>query len=168
MENKIFENMDKRPKRYRDKYNPYKLFTIGINTNNPKYYISFTDSSGTDIFMEIGKEIFDAFDRFELDDISHMNRVGRYYEHFELSDESLNNRATTIQESVDEIVAKRIDKDKLYEAISKLPELQRKRLILYYFKNMTFKEIADLEECKYQAIQDSIERAKSKLKEFLT
>jgi RNA polymerase sigma-70 factor (ECF subfamily) len=167
MKNKILENMDTPPKRRKDKYNPYKLFSVGKDTDTPKYYISFTDSSGEDIFIEIGKEIFDAFDRFELDDLSYLHKVSRHYEHFELTEESLNQRATKVQESVDEIVTRRIEEEKLHEAISKLPDLQRRRLVLYYFYDMKLKDIAELEGCKYQPIQKSIERAKSKIKEFL-
>ena len=37
------KNIDRRPKRRRDKDNPYTIFTTGINTATPHYYLSFVD-----------------------------------------------------------------------------------------------------------------------------
>ncbi len=167
LNNQIQGTMDPPPKRHKDKYNPYKIFSVGINTDTPKFYISFKDSCGEDILMEIEKEIFDAFNRFELNDLSQMNKVSRHYEHSELSDESLNRRATKVQETVEETVIRRIEDEKLREAISKLPDLQRRRLVLYYFYDMKLKDIAELEGCKYQQIQKSINKAKIKIKKYL-
>ena len=56
--------MDKRPKRRKDKYNPYTL-----STDNQKYYVSFKDINGNIQKTEVDKSVFDAFDSFELDDI---------------------------------------------------------------------------------------------------
>ena len=33
------ESIDPRPKRRKDKYNPYKIFTTGIDTPSPHYYL---------------------------------------------------------------------------------------------------------------------------------
>ena len=38
------KNKDPRPRRRKDKDNPYTIFTVGINTDTPNYYLSFTDS----------------------------------------------------------------------------------------------------------------------------
>ena len=51
------KNRDPRPKRRKDKYNPYTIFTVGINTDSPRYYLSFTDSQNIHICMEIGAGI---------------------------------------------------------------------------------------------------------------
>ena len=55
----------------------------------------------------------------------------------------------------------------LYNAIWKLPEAQRRRLIFYYFGGLTYAQIADMEGCKYQTVQESIYAALKKLKNFL-
>ena len=74
------DNMDPRPKRRRDKDNPYTIFTVGIHTDQPHYYLSFVDSQGVRICTEIQKELFDLLDRFELEDLSHLNEVDNHYE----------------------------------------------------------------------------------------
>jgi len=40
-------------------------------------------------------------------------------------------------------------------------------VVLYYFENYTYKQIADLEGCKIQTVFDSIQVAKKFLKKFL-
>ena len=79
MDGKHPKNADPRPKRRRDKDNPYMIFTTGINTATPHYYLSFEDSGGVERCVEIDKPLFDVFDRFELEDISFMNEVDRHY-----------------------------------------------------------------------------------------
>ena len=160
-------NIDPRPKRRKFKDNPYTIFTIGIRTSNPLYFLSFKDSGGVDRCMEIGKPLFDAFDEFELDDVSFMNEVDRHYEQSEQTELSLNRRAVEPQESVEETVSQQMEIDKLHQAIAKLPEKQRRRLVLYYLGEFTYEQIADMEGCKYQTVQDSIYAALKKLKKFL-
>ena len=105
MDGKHPKNIDSRPKRRRDKDNPYELFTTGLGTDQPRYYLAFVDSSGTEQCMEIDKALFDVFDRFELEDISFMNEVDRHYEQSEQTEQSLNRRAAQPQESVEEAVS---------------------------------------------------------------
>lgn len=167
MDEKHPKNIDKRPKRRKDRDNPYEIFTVGINTDNPHYYTSFVDNHGVQMCIEIQKELFDVLNQFELDDLTYLNEMDRHYEKFELSESSLNKRAVISQESVEEIVSRELDNEALYKAIFMLSEMQRKRLILYYFCDMTYQQIADLEGCTYQTIQKSMEKSKNKIKKFL-
>ncbi len=86
--------------------------------------------------MEIDKALFDAFDRFELDDISFMHKVDKHYERLEQTEESLHKRAFHPPVSVEELVTRQIDIDDLHYAIAQLPEKQRRRLVLYYFGSL--------------------------------
>ena len=52
------KNIDPRPKRRRAKDNPYELYTVGIHTNQPRFYIAFTDCEGIHRELEIGKDLF--------------------------------------------------------------------------------------------------------------
>ena len=117
--------------------------------------------------MEIDKALFDAFNEFELDDLSFFNEVDRHYEQSEMTEATLNRRAAKPQESVEEMVSQRIEVDKLHQAIAQLPEKQRRRLVLYYFGEFTYEQIADREGCKFQVIAKSIKTAEKNLKKFL-
>lgn len=69
---------DPRPCRRKDKDNPYEIFSVGIDTDTPHFYVSFKDGQGVQICMEIDKAVFDLLDRFELDDLSFLNEWDRH------------------------------------------------------------------------------------------
>ena len=153
---------EKRPKRRKDKYNPYTL-----TEKEDKHFLSFRDGQGVLQEITIDRELFELLDRFELDDLSFLNEVDRHYEHSELTEISLYNRATALPESVEDAVLRNLQYEALYNAIWKLPEAQRRRLILYYFGGLTYAQIAEMEGCKYQTVQESIYTALKKLKKLL-
>ena len=161
-------NLDPRPKRRRDEENPYEIYTAGINTAHPHFYLFFKDCDGVKRWMEIDKTLFDAFDEFELDDLSFFNEVDRHYEKSEVTEATLNRRAAKPQESVEETVSQRMEVDKLHQAIAQLPEKQRRRLVLYYFGEFTYEQIAAMEKCKFQVIAKSVKAAEKNLKNYLT
>lgn len=167
MDGKHPQNIDPRPKRRKDQNNPYKLFTVGINTEEPHYYVSFQDSQGIQICIEIGKVLYDTLDQFELNDLSVLNEMDNHFEQSELTEESLSKRATVQQEPLDELVFERLQHQKLHKAISKLPELQRRRLVLYYFGGYTYEQIARMEGCSKVAVKYAINKAIDTLKKII-
>lgn len=153
---------EKHPNRKKDKHNPYTLMIV-----EGRYHLSFKDARGVMQNIEIDKVLYELFNRFELQDISYLNRVSRHIEHSELTEASLNDRAFYKAESLEESVSRSIEYEQLHKAISKLPETQRRRLLLYFFGELTYEQIAELEGCKYQAIQSSIYAAIKTLKKIL-
>lgn len=160
------KNLDPRPKRRRDEESPYEIYTAGINTPYPHFYLFFKDGGGVKRWMEIDKTLFDAFNEFELDDLSFFNEVDRHYEKSEVTEATLNKRAAKPQESVEETVSQRMEVDKLHQAIAQLPEKQRRRLVLYYFGEFTYEQIADMEGCTKRAVKFSVDIALKNLKEI--
>ena len=53
--------------------------------------------------MEIGKNVYEAFNTFELQDVSHMNVVDRHLEQSEIWDSSLYERVFQKEEGVEEM-----------------------------------------------------------------
>lgn len=153
---------EKHPNRKKDKHNPYTLMIV-----EGRYYLSFKDGRGIMQNIEIDKVLYDLFNRFELEDISYLNRVSRHIEHSELTESSLNDRAFYKEESLEETVSRSMEYEQLHKAISKLPETQKRRLLLYFLGELNYEQIAELEGCKYQAIQSSIYAAIKTLKKFL-
>jgi len=160
------KNLDPRPKRRRDEDSPYEIYTAGINTAHPRFYLFFKDGGGVKRWMEIDKALFDAFNEFELDDLSFFNEVDRHYEQSEVTEATLNRRAAKPQESVEEAVSQRMEVDKLHQAIAQLPEKQRRRLVLYYFGEFTYEQIAAMEGCTKRAVKFSVDIALKNLKEI--
>ena len=151
--------LEKHPNRKKDKYNPY---TLTITEGH--YYLSFKDGRGKQQNIEIDEMIYQTFDRFELEDISHLNRVSRHIEHSELTEETLNDRAFYKPERIEDIVSESIEYEQLHRAVSELPEVQRRRLKLYFFGELTYEQIAKLEGCTKRAVKFSVDIAVEKLK----
>ena len=151
------------PHRKKDKWNPYSL-----SIENNIYYISFTDGQGIFHRQEISMELYATFNRFELDDISLMNEASRHLTETDGDEEPLGNRIADPSEPVEDHVYRRIMNQELRKAIAQLPEIQRRRVLLYYFGGYTYEEIAKMEGCKHPAIIKSVTAAERKIKKMLT
>ena len=151
------------PKRRKDKFNPY---TIGT-TEDGRHWLTFSDGQGNRHHFEISAPVFALFDAFELDDLSYLNEVDRHYEQSELTEGSLYDRAVHRPATVEESALQRMEYAQLHKAISELPEIQRRRLILYYFQDLTYEQIAEKEGCTFQAVAKSVAAAEKRLKNFL-
>jgi len=123
MSNHIFDR-NPSPKRRKFKDNPYTIFTVGPE-NDLHYYLSFVDNRGVSICMEINKQLFEAFDQFERDDLSYMNEMDRHYEHLEMSDISLWRRAVKSIEPIEDSIEREM---LLRSALKTLTPTQRRRL----------------------------------------
>lgn len=167
MDGKHPNQYDKRPKRRKDKDNPYELFSVGIDTPMARYYIRFTDGQGVEHCLEIEKQLFDALDTFELEDLSHLNEVDKHYERSELTEAALHERAFAVSPPIEAIVSLKMERKELHRAIQSLPKIQRRRLILYYFGEMTYEQIAEFEKCSYPSARRSVLSAIENLKKIL-
>ena len=150
------------PKRRKDKYNPY---TIGT-TEDGRHWLTFLDGQGNRHHFEISAAVFALFDSFELDDLSYLNEVDRHYEQSELTEASLYDRAVHRPATVEESALQSMEYAQLHRAISGLPEIQKRRLILYYFQGLTYEQIAGMEGCTKRAVKFSVDIAVEKLKKF--
>lgn len=148
------------PNRKKDKHNPY---TLSIENNT--YYISFTDGQGIFHKQEISMELYAAFNGFELDDISLMNEASRHLTEADAGEEPLSHRIADPSEPVEDHVYRRIMYQELHEAIALLPEIQRRRVLLYYFGGYTYEQIAQMENCTKRAVKFSVDAALKNLRE---
>ena len=117
----------RQPKRRKDKYNPYEIYE-----KDGKYYVSFRNGEKEYKDLEIGKNVYEAFNTFELQDVSHMNVVDRHIEQSEVWDSSLYERIFQKEESVEDTVLNKLDTERLHSAIQQLSEIQRRRLMNVY------------------------------------
>lgn len=154
--------MDNRPKRRKDKYNPYTLYTKA-----GRYYISFVDVNNILQKIEVSQEVFESFNKFELEDISQMNEYDRHLEHSEVDENTLYQKSVSSEQLLEEYFDKAQDAENLHMAINKLPDVQKRRLKKYYFEDKTFEEISLEEGCTYQCVQRAVYRAVAKIKNIL-
>ena len=156
--------MAQRPKRRKYKDNPY---TLNYCEERDIYIISFKDSRGIIQNVEVTETIYKTFDRFELDDLSEMNEFDNHIEHSEIFENNLNDRAKDKPISLKDEIIRKSTFDELKKAIDMLPEVQKRRIKLYYFDDMSTKDIATLEKCTQHSVRVSIRRAIEELKNIL-
>lgn len=152
--------METFPKRRKDKNNPYIL---GFNNITNNYTITFKDALEVSHTIEITKELYTEFNKFELADLSIMNEYDRHIEHLEQTEEALYHRATQKQIAVETEVMQKITYEELKKEIDALPKIQKRRLKMYFFDNLKFREIAEIEGCSIRSIKYSVDIAVKKL-----
>lgn len=137
---------------------------------NNKFYIIFRNYENEKITSEIPKEVFDIYIESKKIYKKNQNEQERHWELSELTEVTLYKRASKYQESIEATIINTETNQNLHIAISKLPEIQKRRIKMKYFENMKEKELAEKEKSSVRAIQYSlhcgIENLK-KLKKFL-
>lgn len=156
--------MVKMPKRLKSKDNPYKLV---YNEETKKYIVEFIDNKKILHKVEISYKIYEAFNKFELEDISQMHKYQKHIEHLDLTEEALHKRMFDSSTSLSEIVETKEIEYELKKAINNLTETQKRRIKMYYFENLTLQEIATIEKCSIKNVFKSLEQAREKIKKYL-
>ena len=146
----------------------YKVdsYTLEYIEDEDKYYISFEDSAKQECRIEIEKEIFDIYMSSKKAYIKIKNETSRHLEHSLLSEVDIYKRAFEKSNNVVDIIMQKLESEKLQAAFNKLTKEQRRRILLYYDYQLTMEEIALIEKCSKQSVQESIKWGMKKLKKF--
>ena len=73
--------MVKIPVRNKDKYNPY---TLGYDESNKTYIVEFVDNMKVIHRVQVSDKIYEAFNEFELEDVSQIHKYQKHIEHNEV------------------------------------------------------------------------------------
>ncbi len=136
-----------------------------------RYFISFKDSTGAFQNLNVSEELYFTFRQLERKNRNLQQSDQRHREFNEVYDETLNRRARYIPKSVEETIIETERSESLYKAINSLPEIQRRRFLLYYEYDYNYYEIAAMENCTAQAVRRSViiarEKVKAQMKQYL-
>ena len=117
--------------------------------------------------IEITEEIYRAFDKFELEDISQIHKFRRHIEHNVIFEDKLIERMFEKPITIEDEVEDKILMEELKQAIDQLSEIQKRRVKLYYFEGLSVEQIAKIEGASHQAVSKSIFRAVEKIKQII-
>jgi len=135
--------------------------------DKPLVGIPYKLADGKRISVDVSisvKEVLEQYDR----QLRTQNRKDRRYLDFVENVDELDPVHTQPQEDTAALIIRIDSYNSLYAAIKKLPELQRRRLLLYYYKGLNYRQIAELEGVSITAVGRAIERALFTLKKLLT
>ncbi len=97
-------------------------------------------------------------------------KFSRYIEHSELTDISLNKRATNKEISLEEQVISNLESERIIKEIWKLPTPQNRRVYMYIVDEFSYTQIAKIENRSIPTVKESIDRGlenlRKKLKKF--
>jgi RNA polymerase sigma-70 factor (ECF subfamily) len=145
-----------------DNSNPYTLRTEerkGIT----RYLVSFKDGQAIAREIEVSATVYAAFFQFVKTERNLRRSDERHQEYSELTDETLNARARHTPKTVEELTIEAERTETLYRAIAELPEIQRRRFVLYYEYGMTYAAIGQLEGCSATSVKSSVDIARAKV-----
>ncbi len=132
---------------------------MDIDEETNTYIVEFKDIKNIIHRVEVSEKVYEAFDKFELEDISQIHKIRKYIERNEVYEETLFHKSINASISVEDEVESKLLSDDLKEAIKLLNDIQKRRLIKYYFEDKSLEEIALEEGTSHQAISKSIHRA---------
>ncbi len=132
-----------------------------------KYYIYFKDSVNNECKIEINKNIYDAYIESKKAYTRIKNQNTRYEEQSQQTEISLYTRALYKEKSIEDVLIKNIEFERLRKAKATLTDIQRKRIELHIEDGLTLKEIARIEGVRRNKIDKSITQGIKKLKNFL-
>jgi len=129
------------------------------------YFIGYSGEQG---FQEsqVTRNVFVAYIRFGKKERNLRRWDERHKERQELSEVEINTRALQKPHSIEMLLVDAEQKNLLWQAISKLPEIQRRRLLMYHIDRMTYGEIADTEGCTKRAVKFSVDIAGEKIRNY--
>ena len=114
--------------------------------------MSFVNTNKEFTETEVPQDTFLAMQEFsrKRESISRSDR--RHIERSEQTEISLNVKYISKQLSIDETTIRNIRNSDLHQAISKLTQIQQRRVRMYFFEGQKLREIAVYENCSPQAV----------------
>lgn len=172
-------------KEFEEKYNPIFIEDIYPGHPEKEQYFLVLDGTERDIepqysevleqyrpFVIISSKDADLLLECEHETKSLRNRVNK---HETFCDDDVlaiianneNMLESSPEETLEEMERKKKLSTRVRESIKKLPEMQRRRVVERFYRNMTMEEIARFENVSEPAVQKSIKLALSNLKNML-
>lgn len=136
--------------------------------DKPFVTITYKTASGNKVCVEVSTPVKDLLEQSDRQIRSQRRQDRRHLDYVDfiggLSDAAMNHP----QADAADLVMKMESYQQLYAAIGKLPEAQRRRLLLHFVDNLTYRQIAKLEKVDFRTVGRSVVRALVQLQKYLT
>lgn len=133
-------------------------YILEYNEKTNQYFIYFKDSVNNECRLEIKKEIFDTYMKSKKEYKKIQNQYDRHEEHSVQTDISLYKKSSASKTSLEDMVIDKINNSALRKIVKDVPEPHNRRLEMYFFEDMTIKEIASKENKNERTIRYSISK----------
>ena len=134
--------MKKHSKIKREIIDTYIVFS---NSDDSKNVIVFKDGNGNSKIIRANETLRNKYKRRKSEENSQNIKFSRYIEHSELTENSLNKRATNKEISLEEQVISNLESERIIKEIWKLPTPQNRRVYMYIVDEFSYTKIAKIE-----------------------
>ena len=128
--------------------------------------ITYKLTNGSQICVEVSTSVKELLEQSDRQIRSQRRQDRRHLDFAVHTDEDLASSLLPAYEDTADLL-ERMERDaRLYEAISKLTEVQQRRLRLYYFDGLSYSQIAKREGVNHRTVMDAIEQALKRLRKL--
>ena len=135
--------------------------------DKPLITVVYKLANGKRIRLEVTSEVGDFLEQSDRQIRSQRRQDRRYLIYTGCIDEFDDHPMTAAQEDVADLLIRMDSYRRLYAAIDELSEVQKRRLLLHFEDNLTYREIAKMERVHHGTIGRSVERAIKQLRNHL-
>lgn len=144
------------------------LLTIAELQDKPLVTITYKTANGNRICVEVSTSVKELLEQSDRQIRSQRRQDRRHLDYVDFIDGLSGAAINVSQADVADLVMEMESNRRLYAAVNKLPEVQRRRLLLHFVDSLTYREIAKLEKVDFRTVGRSIERALVQLQKNLT
>lgn len=121
-----------------------------------------------DYIVTLPDEVVEVLKDAKRKETAHRIRTYRYKAYFSLDcGDNIEREMRHHVPSVQEIIEKNMEEEKLYAALDRLPEKQRKRVYAHYILGIKQSDIAKMEGTSVSTVHESIRRGLRRLEKIL-
>ena len=130
--------------------------------------ISYMLAEGKQINIDVSTDVKEVLDRSDTQMRSQKRQDRRHHANVESTDDLFALIADPTKKDAVELLASMETSAEIHAAIATLSELHRRRLMLYYKYNLSYRKIAQMEHVSFQAVYCSIQNALKRIKATFT
>ncbi|WP_070087988.1 RNA polymerase sigma factor [Merdimonas faecis] len=121
-----------------------------------------------DYFINLPDEIVDVLEEYRRKEIAYHRRTYRHKAQYSLDfGNNIECEAVLVTPTLQEIVEQHMEEERVYEAISTLPEKQRQRVYAHFILGISMADISRMEGTSVSMVHESIHRGLRRLKKIL-
>lgn len=135
--------------------------------DKPLVTIKYKTASGNEICVEVSTSVKELLEQSNRQIQSQRRQDRRHLDYVDFIDGLADTAMMNPQEDIADLVIRMESYQRLHTAINQLPDIQRRRLTLYFIDNLTHRQIAKIEGVNQAAVGRSIKRALNQLCKLL-
>ncbi len=135
--------------------------------DKPLVTIKYKTANGSEICIEVSNEVKELLEQSDRQIRTQRRQDRRHLYYMDFTDGLSDATMTNPQADIADLIIKMESYKRLYVAMNQLSEIQRRRLLLHFVNNLTYRQIGDLEGINQGTVCRSIKRAIKQLQKLL-